>query len=426
MGRAARGSKRGWLGAYALALLWGLTACGAKTGLYADDAARDAPTDAGVDAPDARDSGPPVRCVPVPRGEPVRVALSIPAALAVVDVFFLLGATASMLDEIETIRRRLRSEVVPGVRDSIPDPAFGVALVGEFPRDPHGPDDVRPFELRQPITTDVLQVEGALERLPTWGNFDEPEAQVEGLYQVATGDGLMPWIPRSLGCPGGGIGGACFRREALPVILLITDAPMNNGPPGVAPVSRYRFEGPHSYGEAVVALGRIGAFVIGLGARDQFAQSPMSHLRQLAIDTRTTADGAPLAFDIGRDGSGVGRGIVDSVARLAEGTPLDVDALVEDIPGDSIDARDLVQSIRPLDAQPADGTQEITEDAFLGVRPGTVLRFELTLAHDLPMMSESIRVPARVLFRAFGRSRLAREEIEILIPGTDGEGCESL
>lgn len=411
-----------------------LIACGAKTGLYVPDAdaEMDAPLDAGVDVFDA---GMPPPCIEVPRdGGTVRASLDLPVELAVVDVMFLLDATASMLDEIDTIRNRLRDLVVPEVRALIPDAAFGVALVGEFPVDPHGPRDVEPYDLRVPITTDVLSIETALESLPSWGNFDEPEAQVEGLYQVATGAGLDPWILPSFGCAMGGLGGGCFRRDSLPVVLLITDAPMNNGPPRVSPESSYRVRDfapnplPHQYADAIDAVNALGILVIGLGARDAFTMSPMSHLRAVARDTGAIdADGTPLAFDIGSTGGGVGRGIVDAIRRLAEGTPLDVDAIVEDEPGDAIDARDLVVAIRPLAARPPSGISGMTDTSFLDARPGTEVVFELELdASSVPPSPEGIRVPAAVLFRAFSRSRLARVPITIFIPGEGGGSCEDL
>lgn len=406
------------------------SACGAKTGLYTPDA--DAGLDAGPDAPDlGTDAGPPPPCIEIPREVgTVRASFESPVSLAVADVFFLLDATASMLDEIDNIRRRLRDRVVPGIQAAIPDAAFGVALVGEFPVSPHGPRDVEPFEMRTPITSDVLAVESALEGLPSWGNFDEPEAQVEGLYQVASGEGLSPWIPEFAGCAAGGTGGGCFRRDSLPVIVLITDAPMNNGPPGVSPTSRYRFSSPgepHDYADAVRELEAAGILVIGLGARDALSMSPMSHLRAIARDTGAVdGSGNPLAFDIGGTGTGVGVGIVDAITELAAGTPLDVDALVEDVLGDLYDARDLVVAVRPATAVPESGVSGRSEDSFLGVTPGTRVTFEIELdASGIPPRPETLVIPARVLFRAFRRSRLDRQDVVFVIPGEEG-GCEAL
>ncbi len=403
-----------YLGALSVALLAG---CGAKTGLSEPDAALDA------FVPDA---GAPGTCIEVPPDAGVvRADIVVPVSLAVVDVFFLIDATASMVDEIDNVRSGLRSAVVPGVRAAIPDAAFGVALVGEFPVEPYGPSRVRPFDLRAPITDDIVSVEGALGEVPSWGNFDDPEAQVEGLYQVATGAGLGDFISPSFGCPSGGSGGGCFRRDSLPVIMLITDAPFHNGPGGSEP-----YEGisppPHTFDEAVEALGSLGVFVVGLGARDPGRPSAMGDLRAVARQTGAVDDdGDPLVFDIGSRGDGVDRGIVRAVERLASGLPLDVDAVVEDAPGDAIDARTLIREVRPLSADPPSGVERIAEDGFVGVMPGTRVTFEIVVDPSaLPPSDSTRRVPARIMFRAFGRGRIGREDVIIVIPGDDGGGCE--
>jgi hypothetical protein len=398
----------------------GATACGSRTGL-------DQP-DAQVDAGGLVDAGPvepPVRCIEVPDPSmPVAVDFVLPVSLAVVDVFFLIDATASMRDEIDNVREGLSSTVVPGVRAAIPDAAFGLSLAGEFPEEPHGPPEVRPYELRVPITQDVPRIEASLAEIPRWGNFDDPEAQVEALYQVATGEGLPPWISPSLGCPRGGSGGVCFRDDSLPVVVLITDAPFHNGPDGE---DRYELRpDPHSYAEAVRALAGLGIFVIGLGARDAGRPSPMPHLRRIAADTGAiNAAGGPLAFDIGASGDGVGRGIVDAVSRLAEGLPLDVDAVAQDVLGDAVDARRLIAAIRPVRASPPTGVSAILDDRFEGVVPGTRVTFEVVIdASVLEPTDSTQRIPALILFRAFGRSLLGQERIEIVIAGLDGGGCE--
>jgi hypothetical protein len=416
-----------------VAASWGGLAGCSRTGLglpeivgLADGAVADgAFADAGEPLGDA---GVPVPvCIDVPPdGSPVLATFTLPVALAVVDLMFLLDATGSMRDEIDNIRHRLRGRVVPGVRDAIPDAAFGLAYVGEFPVSPHGPPGILPYELRTPITRDLLTLESALERYPVWGNYDEPEAQVEALFQAATGAGLSPWIPASPGCPAGGLGGACFRRHALPVIMLITDAPFHNGPPGVSPISRYRFTpAPHEYADALAALRELGVMVIGLGAVDPFAMSPMSHLRAIARDTGAMdASGAPLAFDIGSSGTGVGDGIVEAVTRLASGVPLDVSATVVDVPGDDVDAQDLVSAIRPLSADPMDAVVAIEADRFVGVQPGTLVTFEIEVsAEGIEPSTEPRIVPAVVVFHAFGRSRLGEQPVELRIGGDGASGC---
>ncbi|HEY8432590.1 MAG TPA: hypothetical protein VIL20_29670 [Sandaracinaceae bacterium] len=417
--------RRHRIGSIALALA--CFACGAKTGLEAPDAGVDAGPDSGPDG------GPPPRpCIEAPReiGE-VTARLRIPASLAVVDIVFLIDSTGSMRDEIATVRARLRDVVVPGVRAAIPDAAFGVALFGEFPVLPHGPSTVRPYELRTQVTTDLARIEAALDATPEWGNFDHPEASIEGLFQVVTGagygaPGTPGFVPPSAGCASGGSGGACFRRDALPIVMLITDAPMHNGPPGVAPVDPYAFEpAPHTYEDAVAAVTALGALVIGLGANDAARPAPHPHLRQLARDTGSVdASGDPLAFDIGGSGAGIGAQIVRAVQFVASEVPLDVDAVAEDLPGDAVDAGLVLRGVRARSASPPENVERIEGDTFYGVIPGTELTFEVVVdASELPPSSERRVFPARIIFRA-GRSRLGTSELDIVVPGDDGRGCE--
>jgi hypothetical protein len=396
-------------------------ACGSKTGLDAPDATVDA------SAPDP-DAGVPPVCVEVPPGsDRVTASFTVPVTLAVVDVVFVLDSTASMIDEIDNVRSGLRRRVVPGVREAIPDAAFGVVLAGEFPVRPHGPRDVQPYLLRTVVTTDVRTVEAALSDVPSWANFDDPEAQVEALYQLATGEGLLPFIEPSFGCPMGGTGAVCFRHDSLPVVVLITDAPFHNGPDGANPYEEVD-PAPHQYEEAVDALVARDIRVFGLGARDVGRDSPHEHLRRLARDTGTV-DGAgqPFFQDIGSRGDRVGSSIVDAIQQLASGLLLDVDAVVQDVPGDAIDARALVTRVRPRSADPPGGVRAIEPDRFLGVEPGTRVTFEAEVdVSSLPPSDSTRRVPARIIFRAFGRSRVGEQDVIIVVPGIDGGGCDDM
>jgi hypothetical protein len=402
--------------------------CGARTGLEVPDASRDAGLDSGTDA--GMDAGRPPICIEVPpMGGPVSAEFTIPAFLQVVDVMFVIDASASMRDEIATVRERLTDLVVPGIRDAIPDAAFGIAFFGEFPVLPHARPEsgVRPYELRSPITTDLDRVGAAFVDVPTWGNLDDPEADIEALFQVATGRGLPPFIEASFGCPGGGVGAACFRSEAFRVIMLVTDAPMHNGPPGVPPVANYTTvsPSPHGYRETVEALTDADVTLIGLGATDEGRPTPLDHLRALARDLGSLdGAGSPLVFDIGSSGERIGAEIVGAVQRLAEDVPLDVSAAVEDVTGDAIDARTLVVAVRAVSADPSSGVTGIVGDEFTGVRPGTRLTFEIDIdASVLPPSPLRREIPARVIFRESRRSRIHTEDILIVVPGDDGGGC---
>lgn len=398
-------------------------ACGAKTALDVPDAPIDAERDAGLPV------SPPSCIVVTPDDPTVTVDLEIPARLRVVDVMFLIDSSASMLDEIGHVRARLRDVVVPGIRALIPDAAFGVAIFGEFPVFPHARPgaDVGPYQLRVPITRDIPRIESGLSETPVWGNLDDPEAAIEGLYQVATGEGLAPWIPESSGCPMGGIGGPCFRTEAFRIVMLVTDAPMHNGPPDVPPVAPYRFTpSPHTYEQTIAAARAAELFVIGLGASDPGRPSPFPHLRAVGRDTRSVdSSGDPIVFDIGTRGDRIGVEIVRAVRRVAEDVLLDVDAAVEDRPGDDVDARDVMRGLIAVSADPPGAVGRIEESRFVGVRPGTRLTFRLEVdVRGLPPSPMRREFWGRVVFRAAGRSRIEVRDVVVVVPGEDGVGCE--
>jgi hypothetical protein len=104
--------------------------------------------------------------------------------------------------------------------------------------------------------------------------------------------------------------------------------------------------------------------------------------------------------------------------------PLEVDAVVEDRPGDLVDARTLVVAVRPRAADPASGVASMDATTFYGVRPGTRLTFELELdVSSLPPSPDRREIPARVVMRQGGRARLDARDVVIVVPGRDGGGC---
>ena len=239
---------------FALGLV-ALAGCGAKTGLLVPE--RDAAPDAEVDA-----GTPPVPCYTVDfeMGD-LTADLSTDAELAVADVLFLVDVTGSMSQEIDNIQRRLRDRIVPGIAEEIPDVGIGVAYFADFDFGDYGLADDVPYVLLQPITNDLITAQAGVDLLPVLDGNDGPEAQVEALYQAATGDGLGDLVDPLIACPTGGTGGVCFRREALPVVLMFTDAPFHNGPTGM-----YPYQGisptPHTWQQAVDALSGRGASFI--------------------------------------------------------------------------------------------------------------------------------------------------------------------
>ncbi len=391
--------------------------CGSKTGLDVPDARVDASIDAGTDAG--------VPCIELlPDAGPVELPLDTEVEVGRADVVFLVDVTASMDGEIDQIKSNLRDRLVPGIRRTIPDARIGVATFADFAYSPCGsPSDV-PFSLVLPTTDDIGRVQAAVGSISTTAGGDAPEAQVEALFQLATGAGLPPFVEPSLGCPRGGFGYPCFRDDALPVVLLFTDAPFHNGPSGSNPYTCSLPVRPATYADAVAALDEHGIRVMGLysgygeGRRD---------LEAIARDTGAVDHGAPLVFDIGESGNRLSEGVIESIRTLASVIEFDIDTeLVDPVPGDGVDPRGFVDRVLPLRAEPMSGVGEIDFAAgvFRRVRTGTRVVFQLVLRNDVVAPGAGPqRFLLEIVFRADGHQRLGSRIIEIVVPGIDGSGC---
>jgi hypothetical protein len=403
-----------------LASLGVLGGCGAKTGLKVPELDAEVTPDAAVDAA--------IPCIEIPLdGGPVNVALQVKAEVGRADVVFLIDTTLSMDDEIDQIRRRLRDRIVPAIRSAIPDSEVAVATFGDFPRRPYGLADVDlPFRLMSPRTADITQVQAAVDAIRLGDGRDAPEGQVEALFQLATGAGIAPYVPANLGCPMGGLGYACLRNDALPVVLLFTDAEMHDGPggsnpydPGVLGVV------PHRFDEAMAALTGLGAKVIGFDSGSGVARAD---LEAVAAATGTLGTrGDPLVYDIGPRGGALDTQVVSAIETFAGSLIQDIDAVpIDPDPSDGTNVLDYVESVRPLRADPPTGIGGIDEakGVFLDVQAGTELSFRIEVrAGAIVPGTEPLVLRLRVVFRGDEKHRLGSEDVYLIIPAADGSGC---
>jgi hypothetical protein len=277
-----------------------------------------------------------------------RVSLTLPPTglLNKVDVFLLFDDTGSFESTTPTLTSAFPN-IMHTLQMALPQVSFGFGVGriedyggGFLTESPQG----RPYILNQPIVTTntpgfEAAIEAALRRTtPGFGGMDSAEADIEALYQTATGAGFDgngngnttdsgPAGPASTQLapgpsgdvpafstfaadatnhilpPAGTRGGAGFRPGALPVILLATDSgtvyePDSNliihGTSGATvPLSELidgsRASTPGDRGAtiqgAINALNRLGALVIGLGTGILPDQAPRSTLQALATLT---------------------------------------------------------------------------------------------------------------------------------------------
>lgn len=310
------------------------------------------------------------------------------------DSFFAVDTTGSMGPSIQALKNSLTNTIIPGVKaNAAKDAQFGVAAVEDFPVSPYGVanyyaglDDQALVMLRT-ITSDVTAASNAVAALlngsvPRGNGNDLPEGQMEALYQLATGAGNVVSGYSNIPANTTGIGGAGFRKGALPVITMISDAHFHTkGESGscVVPLSGggtttiyTDFSGTvatiaHSRTETHAALNKICAKVVGVSALrtnitgvvpnpngicpatpDLVAAAKATGAVVLpvawdaagrptgcasnqcctglnGVGEATDANGeCPLVFKIPQDGSGLGSQVVSGITQVARYSKFDV------------------------------------------------------------------------------------------------------
>lgn len=282
--------------------------------------------------------------------ETVALRLSPSTIASKVDVFLLFDDTGSFSSAAQILKDQFR-DVITNLKQSMPnvDFAFGVGRFEDYNHPIANPTPLdRPFILNQPIVSVATPgfdeaINAALSRTTPGcetSSFrcDLPESMLEGLYQVATGRGfdgdddgdLLGSGPAGLvstqlspGSSGdvppfasfqadpdnnvlpavGSRGGAGFRNDALPIILVATDYGTAYQPDGIDPIrgvdgsqvpladltNRGRPSTPFGKGATfqatVDALNELGAVVIGLGTNADTISSPRRMFEGLSVLT---------------------------------------------------------------------------------------------------------------------------------------------
>jgi hypothetical protein len=141
--------------------------------------------------------------------------------------------------------------VVGAIRCLVGTAWFGLGQFREVPvhdepeQDPcrgegcrYGDRDEQVFRHLVDMTPDHDRVRTALASINMNFNWDEPEGGWMALNSVVTGKGHYFGMNRpavadrsaAQGCPAGAFGYPCFRQNAIPIVVMFTDAPHHNGP----------------------------------------------------------------------------------------------------------------------------------------------------------------------------------------------------
>ncbi|HEX2677368.1 MAG TPA: hypothetical protein VHM19_12025, partial [Polyangiales bacterium] len=130
-------------------------------------------------------------------------------------------------------------------------PQVGTGMFRDIPFDPYATDTTLPalaqaadarrevaFANGQRITSNASLVKSAIAAfggVESSGDPDTASSQIPALYALATGQGLSMGlgrtsVPNGPACTSSHFGYPCFRDGSDPMIVMITDSPMHNGP----------------------------------------------------------------------------------------------------------------------------------------------------------------------------------------------------
>ncbi len=355
-----------------------------------------------------------------PYGEapsPPRDTLDFATDLRVADVYFLIDTTGSMTGPINNVRSSLSAPggIIDQVRAEIPDVWIGVGEYRDF-------GDAKIYNHIQDMSPDAAAAQAAVAGLHATGGGDIPEGAVPAIWSLATGNGVggSGGYGARTGCPAGTFGYACFRSGAVPIAVVIADAPFHNGPSG-NPYSGYLVGGsPMTWARARPDVVAANMRVVGVPV----GPLPQADLNQIAADT-----GAPMP--VVADGGNVSSTVVDQIRTLANSTRFAISAEFVDDPSDAVDtfaafverleANEAGDPARGCDPRTATDTNgDGVKETFPDVPSGTRVCFDVVVKQNDTVMPTTepqvFRATIRVLGDGF--TELDRREVFFLVPPT--------
>lgn len=453
------------------------------------------PIDA-ADNPDAR--GMTVITVPyhgAPR--PASRDAVVATRLARADVAILLDTSGSMLGTDTRIQAQFQ-QLVTTLAGQIDDLAFAAGGIGDFPVDDgaNSQYDVPYYLVHRVMTARTAAGLHSLVSALTFKNIitdglgpwfagmrggDDPEQGWEALRQAATGVGItypspltgtdaVPAFDPATAYPAhppagedvGTIGGLGFRRDSLPIFLVVTDTTQHD--------DSLTTTNPHSADRhvALAALAQIGARVIGIdtwagtGAADltwvatmtgaqvtpdawgtgamRPANCPAGRCCLVADDPSvggTAQQPLPvggtctLVFQSDRYDDNLAQMLAQAITAVAHGVPFDASAKLVDDPGDGVDTIaafvDHVEAVADgpcADATAVDRDGDGVPDTFTALVPGGDACFRITAKINQTVAPGDAPVKYRASLQplANGLADLAPREIWFVVPASDCGG----
>ena len=276
--------------------------------------------------------------------------------VAKADIYFMIDTTASMQPAIDSLKASISTKIIPSILNGDPsasppippidDAWIGMGAVRDVPWLPYGEagDDLYRHRFNISAQTIVGNVTPPLQQgssfvapenvtkilgsLTAGGGGDGPEATTQalwiaatnGLYAATIGGLWSPASPYPAPCPDlSMVGVPCFRNNAVPIFVLVTDAAFHNGPLATHNYNAAQVGGTKTYAEAIAALDQIQAKIVGVPVNTGSAGAARADLTDLAKKTGSEyhdpqfgGTDRPLVSEV----DVVSSGVSDEVVRL--------------------------------------------------------------------------------------------------------------
>jgi hypothetical protein len=359
------------------------------------------------------------------------------------DIMILVDLSGSMAGEIDNLKQDITDVIINDIGFTINDAGFGLATFDDWKA--VGDDTI--YQLIQPITTDMTVVANAVNGLDrvSWCGW-EPHS--EALYQVASGAGYSghftftqrpgstnacdisgvyyPDIP-AVNCYGeeGNIGGACFRRDAMPIVIMLSDENFHDFPGNYSDMIEWHID-YNTKQQAIDALNSINAKFIGIDSWHDgmtWTGSPENDFKEISIATGSVdvTTGAPFFYKIDADGTGLSEDIVDAVLKLTSNIKLDVWTEKEGIDNPyGIDSSLFIKALLAVSSNPPEAYDSKDSEKFYQVYPGATVNFQMLFHNSVyePVGPETTVFRAKISVLGDG-FLLDSRNVVILVPGSE-------
>lgn len=358
--------------------------------------------------------------------------LDFSTKLQAVDMYVLIDRSGSMSQEIVSVRDNLATAIqrltCGGLGSNpatcIPDLWAGAGTIGYQGAGAAAFQNYRDIQLNPNIS-------GIPVTEPSGTNSQEP--LTFAAWASITGQGganyAMGSVPARSTCAGSPAANAgyqtfgypCFRQGALPVVLLATDEP---------PISAGDTYKSPDWTTVVksVFLNR-KAKLVGIMGSGVAGTSVETDMRLMATDTgavNAANNNAPLVFD--GSGANAATAIENGIRTLANGLPLDINAVTVDDPSDAVNAIaafvDHLQTLQLGTAQCANGLTDVDtnmdtfKDKYLQVRTGTPVCWTVVSKPNTTVPATDVPQLFRAKVKVYGDgvTQLDERNVFFLVP----------